>query len=57
MDKVQDALWNEEKPKEVYNWDRAIWDKQQGTRNNYEYTDVVRIVYENFFNDVINLTK
>jgi hypothetical protein len=53
VDKIQGPLWNEKKLNEV----RALWDKQQGTKHNYEYIDVVRIVYEKFFDDVINLIK
>ncbi|CAG8606810.1 1901_t:CDS:2 [Funneliformis mosseae] len=54
VDEFKDALYNEEKPDRVYIWDRAVWDKKQGSKNNYSYIDVVQIEYKNFFDKFIN---
>jgi hypothetical protein len=54
VDIVQDGFGFDSKNNELHYWDRTFWDQKQQFSNNYEYSMVVRIEYEQYFDKVID---
>ncbi|CAG8675907.1 263_t:CDS:1, partial [Ambispora gerdemannii] len=55
VDIVKDGFGYDSKPDELHYWDRTYWSQEQKYMPNYEYPMVVRIAYENYFDNVIEV--
>lgn len=54
VDIVKDGFGFDSKHNELHYWDRTYWDQKQQCSNNYDYSTVVKIVYEQYFDEVID---
>jgi hypothetical protein len=53
VDIVNDGFGFDSKHNELHYWDRTFWDQKQQCSNNYDYLMVVKIAYEQYFDEVI----
>lgn len=54
VDIVKDGFGFDSKPNELHYWDRTFWDQKQQCSNNHDYSMVVKIAYEQYFDEVLS---
>ncbi|CAG8505676.1 3595_t:CDS:1 [Ambispora leptoticha] len=54
IDIVKDGFGYQSKPDELHYWDRTLWTREQKSACNHEYSLVVRTLYKDYFDQIID---